>query len=72
MTQQQGRPTPYNTGKVLIGSRYEPPRQYEMSRDAERLQSVLLGHHRRVLRFSDIAGYLILLTVVMIGLAVLV
>lgn len=37
------KPTPYNTGKVLIGSRYEPPNRVEFSRDAERLQSALLG-----------------------------
>lgn len=34
---------PYNTGKVLIGSRYEPPSRIEFSRDAERLQAALLG-----------------------------
>lgn len=49
--QQQGRqaPTgvvPYNTGKVLIGSRYEPPRKYQMSRDAEIIQAAFLGHRR--------------------------
>ena len=36
------KPTPYNTGKVLIGRFYEPPRQNYMSTDAERLQSALL------------------------------
>lgn len=34
---------PYNTGKVLIGSRYEPPQRIEFSRDAEHLQAALLG-----------------------------
>lgn len=34
---------PYNTGKVLIGSRYEPPSRIEFSRDAEHLQAALLG-----------------------------
>lgn len=67
---KQGRPTPYNTGKVLIGSRYEPPRQYQMSRDAERLQSVLLGHRRRRLHFFDVLGYCILAVAAMIGLAI--
>lgn len=42
--------TPYNTGKVLIGSRYEPPRRMEYSADAELLQSALLNLGPR---FSD-------------------
>lgn len=33
---------PYDTGRVAIGSRYEPPRRYEMSRDMETLQRKLL------------------------------
>lgn len=37
------RPTPFNTGKVLIGSRYEPPRTWQPSRDAYDLQTVLLA-----------------------------
>ena len=41
--QHSGRIPPYNTGKVLIGSRYEPPRNDVMSRDACLLQSALLG-----------------------------
>ena len=40
---QPNRIPPYNTGKVLIGSRYEPPKRIEYSQDAERLQSALLG-----------------------------
>ena len=36
------KPLPFNTGKVLIGSRYEPPKRYEMSRDMETLQRKLL------------------------------
>ena len=38
--------TPYNTGKVLIGSRYEPPRKYWVSRDMERLQTSLIAPRR--------------------------
>ena len=34
--------TPFNTGKVAIGSRYERPLRVEMSRDMERLQRGLL------------------------------
>jgi hypothetical protein len=40
------RPLPFNTGKVQIGVRYEPPRRCEMSRDMERLQDGLLQHKR--------------------------
>lgn len=38
---------PYNTGKVLIGCRYEPVNRVEFSRDAERLQSALIGSPKR-------------------------
>ncbi len=34
--------TPYNTGKVQIGCRYEPPRK-QPTYDEERLQRALLG-----------------------------
>jgi hypothetical protein len=38
------RPAPYNTGKVLIGSCYEPPKKPAyLSLDEERLQLALLG-----------------------------
>lgn len=37
---------PYNTGKVLIGSAYTPPRRVTMSRDEERLQTALLNSPR--------------------------
>jgi hypothetical protein len=33
---------PFNTGKVLIGSHYEPPRRYEASLDMEQLQTALI------------------------------
>ena len=35
--------TPYNTGKVLIGSQYQPPRRVNLSATEELLQSALLG-----------------------------
>lgn len=38
---------PYNTGKVEIGCRYEPAKRVEFSRDAERLQSALIGRPKR-------------------------
>ena len=49
------KPVPYNTGKVQIGKYYVPPRRIpQMSEDAYRLQSELMGwdtghrRHRRV------------------------
>jgi hypothetical protein len=38
-----GKPTPYNTGKVLIGKDYTPPTQHEISPDMYEWQSFLLG-----------------------------
>ena len=39
---------PYNTGKVLIGCRYEPPPpNYVVSEDAYRLQTALLMGRRK-------------------------
>lgn len=35
---------PFNTGKVAIGSRYQPPRRYDLSEDSERLQEALLDN----------------------------
>ena len=34
---------PYNTGKVLIGCRYEPSRAHHVTPEGEFWQSVLLG-----------------------------
>lgn len=42
------RVVPYNTGKVLIGCRYEPPKpNYVMSEDEYRLQTALLEGGRK-------------------------
>ena len=35
--------TPYNTGKILIGSRYDPPSTREITPEEFTMQSVLLG-----------------------------
>ena len=40
--------TPYNTGKVLIGKSYVPPKRHEVSPDMYEVQSVLLGEPKRV------------------------
>jgi len=55
-TDKPTRALPYNTGKVLIGSRYEPPRQNNLlSKDAYDLQTALLNAPvpgpRRVVHF---------------------
>ena len=42
------KPVPYNTGKVLIGSQYQPPRRVNLSVTEERLQSALLGEKKSV------------------------
>lgn len=34
---------PYHTGKVAIGSRYEPIKRHTMSLDEERIQDVLIN-----------------------------
>lgn len=39
------RPTCYNTGKVKIGSAYEPRQQFRLSDDESQLQDYLLGLH---------------------------
>lgn len=42
-TDKPGKALPYNTGKVLIGSRYEPPPQNNLlSKDAYDLQTALI------------------------------
>lgn len=42
--------TPYNTGKVLIGCRFDPPKSNHVTREGEFWQSVLLGDHARARR----------------------
>ena len=39
------RPVPYNTGKVLIGCRYDPFPGNHMDREGEFAQSLLLGDY---------------------------
>ena len=41
------RQVPYNTGKVLIGCRYEPPARNHMTPEGEFAQSLLLGYRRQ-------------------------
>lgn len=44
MSTKPPRVPPFNTGKVKIGLRYEPPRRWEPSRTAYDLQTALLAH----------------------------
>ena len=41
--------TPYNTGKVAIGSRYEPAKHHTMSLDELRIQNSLINHSQQLL-----------------------
>lgn len=57
--------TPYNTGKVKIGLRYDPSNRVQQDWEADRLQSALappVGQRRATRRwFSKIAVCLILI-----------
>ncbi len=55
---------PYNTGKVKIGSRYEPPKPNYMDEDSELIQSAMLGLWAKERRLQlKLWGYFILLIV---------
>ena len=41
--------TPYNTGKVAIGSRYEPVVRHTFSPDEECIQSAFINHPQQLL-----------------------
>lgn len=41
----KARPLCYNTGKVKIGSLYEPPVRTQFTQDEERLQAALIGDY---------------------------
>ena len=63
-TLPSGRPLPYNTGKVLIGSRYVPP-LHTPTAEEETIQLALLGirtemttHKRNAIRY--VAGVAVL------------
>ena len=57
--------TPYNTGKVRIGSRYTPPkRPSELNKDELLLQRALLNKGRRRLSDGSIAAIGIAIAVV--------
>jgi hypothetical protein len=62
---------PWNTGKVQIGLHYVPPvRKYELSRDAEQLQSLLLGKNKSTIRIGFVLAYIVMLAMVAVFLSI--
>lgn len=58
--------TPYNTGKVLIGCRYEPPKSNHVTPEGEFIQSVLMGEYQqRVRERVQLGWYVVALVGVM-------
>ena len=56
------KPTPFNTGKVVIGSRYEAPKQ-SMSHEDTFWQDVFLGEHQaKRLQRVQFACYVVAVT----------
>lgn len=51
------RQVPYNTGKVLIGCRYEPPARSHVTAEGEFIQSVLLGEYQHRVRSRAQLGW---------------
>ena len=65
------RHLPYNTGKVQIGCRYDPPPpRYYFSADEERLQRALLGVGRPQVSAEYWAGLWALIVALVLGLVV--
>lgn len=63
--------TPYNTGKVLIGSRYEPPNTREITPEEFTMQSVLLGDRPLVTQLaSEFGVYAVVLVTFVAGLLI--
>ena len=63
---QNNKPIPYNTGKVVIGKAYEPPKLSHGSQEDDFWQDVLLGIHeaKRIQRVQFIC-YVVALTCLM-------
>ena len=62
---------PYNTGKVLIGSHYDPPIHREITPEEYTMQSVLLGDpplSTRIMR--EMGLYFVVLAVFVVGLII--
>jgi hypothetical protein len=63
--------TPYNTGKILIGSRYDPPSTREITPEEFTMQSVLLGDKPVMAQLACEFGlYLVALATFVAGLVI--
>lgn len=51
------RQVPYNTGKVLIGCRFDAPLRNHMTPEGEFIQSVLLGEYQHRVRVRAQMGW---------------
>jgi len=50
---------PYNTGKVLIGSQYQPRQEYIMSNFEYRLQESMLKKNERAVAAFDLVCWIV-------------
>ena len=55
--------TPYNTGKVRIGCKYEPPKRVELTAEEVHIQKALLASGKRRLTDQSIAAIGVVLAV---------
>lgn len=60
---------PYNNGKVLIGSRYEPPKYVEQDRDMLEIQGWFIGDNKAARRnyWANVAYMVVLAVAVVLG-----
>jgi hypothetical protein len=62
---------PYNTGKVLIGSRYDPPVTREITPEEFTMQSVLLGDKPLMTQLvCELRIYFVVLAMFVVGLII--
>ena len=55
----QLKPVPFNTGKVLIGSQYHPRKEYAMSNFEYRLQESMLKKNDRAVAAFDLVCWIV-------------
>lgn len=60
---------PYNNGKVLIGSRYEPPKYVEQDRDMLEIQGWFIGDNKAARRnyWANVAYMVVLAVAIVLG-----
>lgn len=56
---------PYDTGKVKIGCRYDPPIRCHMSRDAELIQAAFLRGRRPKPKLTFVYFYLLVVVCIL-------